>query len=208
MSKRNINNSILINFLRLILFSLYFFSQIILCQDECTGATGEAGITTTPSNDCRFSVVKNKWFRCQINDYGDSKNYFAITTQDKCIFVDNCKSDDDNIMGVIPTKECLLSCAKIDDSLKSVFIQYGNFCIYSHDGNNIFETGQSPSSGDYELIPNNGYKILKCNKAEYKDSSTHPGMTYTKCLKGTSCPNNYYDYETHECLSDCGTKKK
>ena len=208
MSKRNINNSILINFLRLILFSLYFFSQIILCQDECTGATGEAGITTTPSNDCRFSVVKNKWFRCQINDYGDSKNYFAITTQDKCIFVDNCKSDDDNIMGVIPTKECLLSCAKIDDSLKSVFIQYGNFCIYSHDGNNIFETGQSPSSGDYELIPNNGYKILKCNKAEYKDSSTHPGMTYTKCLKGTSCPNNYYDYETHECLSECVNNKK
>jgi len=153
-------------------------------------------------------VVKNKWFRCQINDYGDSKNYFAITTQDECIFVDYCKSNEDNFMVVDKNRECLLSCAKIDDSLKSVFIQYRDFCIYSQDGNNIFEEGQSPSSGDYELIPNNGYKILKCNKAEYKDSSTYPGMNYTKCLKGTSCPNNYYDYETHECLTGCGTKKK
>ena len=213
MSKRNIYNSILINYLRFILFLSYLFSQSIFCQ-ECSGGSYSADPTISSelnnnNDDCRFSVVKKEWYKC-INKigYGDEKAYFAITKNDECFFVRDCGLIEGQVMGVYQTKECIESCAKIHDSLKGNFIQYGDFCIYSvNQGNDVTEIiGSDPSN--YDLIQNNGYKILKCNKAEYKDTSTYFGMTYTKCLKGTSCPGNYYDYETHECVSECSGKKK
>ena len=149
MSKRNMNNSILINFIRFILFSLYFFSQFISCQ-ECTDSTGQSGITPPPSNDCRFSVTKNQWYKCYtLSGYGSAKTFFFITSNDECYFTDNCKKISSNIMGVLPTQECLVSCAKIDDSLKQYFIQYGDFCIYSVSGDNLFGQGTGSRSRDY-----------------------------------------------------------
>jgi hypothetical protein len=112
-------------------------------------------------------------------------------------------------MGVYQTKECIESCAKIHDSLKGNFIQYGDFCIYSENqGNDVTGIiGSDPSN--YDLIQNNGYKILKCNKAEYNDPSIN-GLVFTKCYIGENCPDpNYdYDYEIHKCVSGCGGKKK
>jgi hypothetical protein len=117
-------------------------------------------------------VVKKEWYKC-INKigYGDEKDYFAITKNDECFFVSNCRLIEGQVMGVYQTKECIESCAKIHDSLKGNFIQYGDFCIYSvNQGNDVTEIiGSDPSN--YDLIQNNGYKILKCNKAEYNDPS-------------------------------------
>lgn len=211
MSKRNIKNSILINFLRFILFLLYFFSQFIFCE-ECSGEiyTTPTVITDSVNNnedDCRFSVTKNKWYKCYTTaEYGSDKSYYVIGAEDKCVFSYSCKRFAANSMGVLQTHECLESCAKIDDSLKAKFIQYGDYCIYSENGNNLFGQGENSLHRDYELIPNNGYQILKCNKSEY--SELKDGLTYTQCLVGENCPTDYYDYEIHQCLTGCHSNKK
>ena len=223
MSKRNINNSILINFLRLILFLLYFFSQFIFCQ-ECTNKPTNPSISDISSNngdDCRYSLVTKQWYRCNTYTarYGSSKAYFSLSYDNiNCYYVDNCKLISNRKMAVYQTKECVDSCAKIDDSLKRNFIHYGDFCIYysslaSSDLKGIIgseyvsPSSSPPSSANYELIENNGYQILKCNKSEYNTSIN--GMTYSRCVKGTDCPNvDFYDYEEHKCLSSCGKKKE
>jgi hypothetical protein len=205
MAKRNINNYILINFLRLILFWLYFLTQSIFCNDvDCDALSkstdlGSLVYTDEQHGDCRFSVAKNKWFKCI--SYGNTKNFYVITNDDVCYFFDTCKKIADNLMAVYNIKECVQSCAKINDDLKENFIQYGSYCFYSL---NPMESIPSDlgSVEDYEIIPNNGYYILKCNKAEYDKIIDE--LTFTKCVEGNNCPEDYsyYDYEQHKCLSE------
>ena len=202
MAKRNINNYILINFLRLILFCLYFLAQSIICDDvDCNldypTDLGSLATINTQHGDCRFSVAKNKWFKCI--SYGNTKNFYAITNNDDCYFSDTCKKIDNKLIAVYNIKECVMSCAKIHDDLKGKFIQYGSFCFYSSNPMTSIPSTLG-SLADYEIIPNNGYYILKCNKAEYDKLIDE--LTFTKCVEGKDCPNGYYDYEQHKCLSE------
>ena len=187
-----------------------FFSQFIFCDDTCTN-------TGTPNNlqdiyreesssssegDCLFSVATKKWHKCIIDsDYGTTKMYYAITSGGECVFVDSCKMIDNYIMTVYGTHECIESCAKIHDDLRGSFIQYGDFCVHVSSKDSLLSS-DLPTS-DYELIPINGYQILKCNKAEH--STLINRAKFTKCVEGKYCPNNYYDYEEHKCLEELET---
>ena len=213
MQQRYINNYLSINLLRLILFSLLCFSQFINCQD-CSGVTPNFNSPDLES-DCRFSVVKNKWFTCVTSlDSGNNKTYFAIDTDGNCKFTTYCKHYD-NAKTVHPTNECVKSCARINETLKENFIEYGDYCIYSNNfSGNIFGiTSTSPTEGpDYDLIDNNGYKILKCNKVQ--SETIIDKMSYLRCFDGNSCQNveeedkKYYDYEEHKCLFNCSDSDK
>ena len=206
MPKRNINNNILINFLRLILFSFHFFPQFIFCEGTCPSAsTSDLLINDRTERysegDCLFSVKTNEWHKCYTeSQYGTSRNFYAVGSGNKCAFGDSCKNFDTYIMAVYGTNECIESCAKINDTLKSHFVQYGDYCIHDQTLRALFGENSSPS--DYELIPNNGYQILKCNFAEY--NTTIARMNLTKCIKGKYCPEEYtrYDYEDHKCIKD------
>ena len=66
MSKRNINNDILINFLRLILFSFHFFPQFIFCQEASSSSSAstdnlfnsDQANSYTSEGECLFIVTK------------------------------------------------------------------------------------------------------------------------------------------------------
>lgn len=88
----------------------------------------------------------------------------------------------------------------IHEDLKGRFFEYGDYCIY----NNIFGDEQSSSDPDYDLISNNGYIILKCNKVE--NEINKDDMRYLKCFNGASFIEDFYDYEDHKCLSSCSKK--
>ena len=203
MSKRNINKNILINFLRLILFSFHFFPQFIFCETCSSDSTS----TSTPyvEGSCLKSVKTNQYHKCYSDSkYGSSRKYYAIGSGDSCVYGDSCKNFDTYIMRVYGTYECIESCAKINDSLKSNYIQYGDYCIHNSSKSILYDVGDEANG--YELIPNNGYTILKCNLAEY--NTTIERMNLTKCVKGDNCPDvnengyqyTHYDYEEHKCI--------
>ena len=209
MSERNINNYILLNFFRLILFSLYFLSQTIFCE-TCVDGSYSSDLfmsdRTTDYSDssCVYSVVTMQSYKC-INhqvDYGNGKRYYAISTDGECIFSGSCKRFANYIMTVYGTNECVQSCAKINDTLKQNFVQYGDYCIHESSLSTLFGEKSLPS--DYELIPNNGYKILKCTFAEYNTTTGEMNLVnLTRCVKGDDCPNDrysHYDYEQHKCI--------
>jgi len=69
----------------------------------------------------------------------------------------------------------------------------------------------SPDDPDYDLIDNNGYKILKCNKVQ--SETIIDTMNYLRCFDGNLCGQEeegktFYDYEEHICLISCDYKKK
>ena len=206
MSKRNINNYILLNFFPLILFSLYFLSQSIFC-DTCPNYS-EGLFSSDRTNDynsdsCVYSVKTMLSYTC-INypsQYGAGRKYFAITSDGRCIFSDSCKKIVNNLIFVYGTNECIESCAKINDTIKGDFIQYGEVCMHKSKKSELI--GTDIQNTDYELIPNNGYQILKCNKIDY--STIRDRMTFTKCILGKNCPNTYYDSEQHKCLTETQT---
>ena len=201
MSKRNINNNILINFLRLILFSFHFFPQFIFCETCSTPSTSTSTPQSFEDGACLHSVKTNQNHKCYADGrYGSLRNYYAVGSGGSCVYGDSCKNFDTYIMGVYGTKECIESCAKIDDSQKGNYIQYGDYCIPISNLEDLLDVDNGDTNG-YELIPNNGYKILKCNYAEY--NSTTDRMNLTKCVKGDKCPNDkysHYDYEQHKCI--------
>jgi hypothetical protein len=163
---------------------------------------GSLVYTVEDHGDCRFSVATNKWYKCNEEfSLGSTKKYYAISNNgDKCYYSDSCEIIDVKYMAIYNIKECIKSCAKINDELKGNFIQYGSYCFYSE---NPMESIPSDlgSTDVYEIIPNNGYYILKCNKAEY--DKLIDGLTFTMCVEGDNCPDgNLYDYEQHKCLSE------
>ena len=208
MLKRNINNYLLIYLRISILFSLLSFPQFINCE-ICNGANPPD--ITTPNfgeSNCRYSVVKKEWFSCVTTpDSGENKKYFLIKSNGECVFSGYCAKYD-NAKVVRGTNECVESCAKIHDNLKSNFIEYGDYCIYSTNDNNIFGYTQNTDDPNYDIISNNGYKILKCNKIE--KTTIVDTMNYLECFDKSSCesPNDYFDYENHQCLNGCNTKKE
>ena len=164
MQQRYINNYLSINLLRLILFSLLCFLQFINCQD-CPTSTPDINNPNFGESFCHFSVVKNKWFTCVTStDSGEDKTYFANNTEGNCVFTKYWGFY--NVKTVYGTNECIKSCAIINDTLKGKFVDYEDYCIYSSNDQNLFGMSTAPSSDDpdYDLIDNNGYRILKCNK--------------------------------------------
>jgi len=208
MLKRNINNYLLIYLLRSILFSLLSFPQFINCE-TCSGANPpDINSPNFGESNCRYSVTKKDWFSCITTlDSGDNKKYFLIDSDGNCKFSAYCKNYN-NAKTVRGTNECIESCARIHDDLKGNFIEYGDYCIYSTNDNNIFGYTQTSDYPIYDIIPNNGYKILKCNKVQKE--TIIDNMNYYECFNGSSCqsPDNYFDYEDHKCLPGCNNKKE
>ena len=205
MLKRNINNYLLIYLLRSILFSLLSFPQFINC-DTCHADSPNIN-SPNFQNDCRYSVTKRDWFSCvTTTDSGNNKTYFLIDSDGNCKFSAYCKKY--NAKVVHGTNECIESCATIHGDLKGKFIEYGDYCIYSEDNNNIFDKGDHYTNDDYDIIQNNGYKILKCNKVEQLIKIDN--MDYYECFNGSLCVSNnkYFDYEDHECRDGCKSSKK
>ena len=153
MSKRNINNYILLNFFPLILFSLYFLSQSIFC-DTCPNYS-EGLFSSDRTNDynsdsCVYSVKTMLSYTC-INypsQYGAGKKYFAITSDGRCIFSDSCKKIVNNLIFVYGTNECIESCAKINDTIKGDFIQYGEVCMHKSKKSELI--GTDIQNNDYD----------------------------------------------------------
>ena len=207
MLERNMNNYLLIYLLRSILFSLFCFSKFINCQ-ACSGDRPDINAPDF-QNNCRYSVTKGKWYTCaETSDSGTNKTYFYIDSKDNCMFSAYCKKYDNSFKTVYGTNECIESCTKIDDSLKGKFIDYGDYCIYSDDNNDIFKKGDHYEDDDYDIIPNNGYNILKCNKVQQLIKIDN--MDYYECINGSLCVSDgkYFDYEEHKCLDKCSPKKE
>ena len=192
--------------LRTILFSLFCFQQLIKCE-VCPSERPDINSPNFGEN-CRFSVITNAWYTC-ITNSENSKAYFLINSDNICLFSSKCKSIIVGGKVVRGTNECIVSCTSINDTLKANFIEYGEYCIYSANNENIFgKDNYNKDFNDYDIIPNNGYKILKCNKVE---KVTHiDDADYTECFDGSLCQTSvsYFDYETHKCLGNCGTKKE
>ena len=183
------------NFNYLVIFKSYIFIIIfqilisLIQSEKCSNCivkidNGELKCKKSEGNDCNCSNPRPHFDNyCYICD--DSTGFYNIKNDGDCQSKSSCLNK--VIMG---SNECVGHCP-------DNYCELGDFC-YNNDENFL---------NKYNMTKNHSLFYCKCDSSHKKEKiseeSEVPGKELYRCVD--SCSSKYYNSDTGECVTDCGT---